>query len=270
MRYEFFKFLILLFFSFPFFGKAMCQNVTEAQNFQKEADSYIANTFYPLSYLGDFQMYGNSQSLNLEMTFLGLDPVQKENYISYLKKEKSLYMELKGIHYDYVDAKNDLERKKVRDREKELELQIKNVPVNLKTIFGDEIYKRYSDFILWEYFSVQNGSEKTKKEWESIESLNDQELKDAGIVNEVDRKKCLEALYQDYQDFVECRQNMANGKQPRYSHKLRVYSADEREKYVQQFIDNRKNRISDLEKMTLKIQATDKFKRKMGFILNTQ
>jgi hypothetical protein len=94
-------------------------------------------------------------------------------------------MELKGIHYDYVDAKNDLERKKVRDREKELELQIKNVPVNLKTIFGDEIYKRYSDFILWEYFSVQNGSEKTKKEWESIESLNDQELKDAGIVGRV-------------------------------------------------------------------------------------
>jgi hypothetical protein len=276
-RIKFYNFRKIIYLSSFVFstclGIAQSQNSISARSIpdhQKQRDDLIIRDFDWGTEASDLFERKTSPLLDLEVEFLGITPTQKEDLTPYSKKIALIYADLHNLDYASNDAQNDESAKEAIDRKNSLKSELKKVPVKLKNILGDEVYERYGDFLIWQYYNEADwGSEANKKEleWKAIEQSNDQVLNMGGILSPENRKEAMRLLYEDYKDFLDHRKKILSHPPP-FS-RPNVPVVDGRENFVQEFANNRSERKQAIQESLKNEKINNVCEKKLGFILDT-
>lgn len=267
-KYQRMVFILGLLLGFSYLS-AFGQAPTSTPNYQKLVDGLIIQDFSLGNETADLDAFGESPSLDIYVAFLNLTHSQEQEIIPYMRKVAKLKFDLRMTDYEYQEIKSPQEVKKIDEKAAARSDELKMVPSKLKNIFGDKVYKRYRNFLLWAYFNLPDwGSETGIKmhEWQFIDTGNDRDLKSAGVLDPNNRRKVLNIMYEDYKDFIDQRGSMSRENRP--SRRPNVPFVDARIKYLQQFLKNRAKRkesVSDVLKNE-KINADGK--ENLVFILN--
>ncbi len=253
--------------SFPVFVQS--QTTTIIPDYQKRIDELVADNFDSQREISDLNEYGKSPLLDLDFAFFNLSPDKQQKLLSFMQDVSETQLEFRGTSSEFQNAKNDSEKKKVEDRVVGLKSKLKTLPSELRKIFGEDLYKRYGDFLVWEKLNEQDwGTEADEKkhEWQAIDKQNDEELKEAGLLDPNDRRLCLDSLYQEYKDYYDLRDKIESENQPDINTDGPIMV--DGFKCVQQFLENREKRKRILLDKTGIKNITAHGKGKMGFILN--